>query len=484
MSAELVVYVMSAPGRVRAVRRVRGWAIALCASLLTGAAVVPLAARAEVPDPHVAGPIGTKGIHHHALFDSWFRLQDIGYTDAEYFVSGVARAQSDASKTAPYRTRIIVTRPLDPARFNGSVLLDWVNVTAQFENAVDSLEAQQMLFREGFAFVHVSAQAAGICCSPLTPKVWDPVRYGTLSHPGDDYSYDIFSQVAKAIRSPLLGADPMGGLHAQRVLAAGQSQSADFLYTYVTKVQPSAGVIDGFLIHGGGSKTYATAPAAPVLHLLSDNEASPETPNTTQNYRLWEIAGAAHSDYWLGYHQVFGQGPRTLADAAQKPAGSWTRMNVTAGNYGERVNPLLAACVLAGATFPMHYATSTAILRLDEWVRTGVAPPNGPRFRFRGGKLARDVHGNALGGIRLPPVDVPVAHFVSTLCVLGGLTIPFTDVQLRKLYPTHAIYYAKMEAATTASVNAGWLLPPDAADLLRRACAAKIRWQDFGGGGC
>ena len=267
------------------------------------------------------------------------------------------------------------------------------------------------------------------------------------------------------------------------MLAAGQSQSAGYLYRYVTQVQPNAGVIDGFLIHGGGSKTFTSPPAAPVLHLLSDEEAEPSSPNQTTNYRLWEIAGTAHSDYWLGYHQVFGAGPRVIADAPQKPASAWKNNNRVAGNYGERPNPLMVTCVIAGATMPMHYATSTAIHRLDEWVRTGVAPPNGPRFKFKNGKLARDAHSNARGGIRLPPIDVPVAHYASTACVLGGLTFPFNDVKLHTLYPTHAIYYGKMKTATNAAVAAGWLLVPDGVDLLRRACAAKYRWP-LGPAGC
>src|SRR5438067_13658443 len=95
----------------------------------------------------------------------------------------------------------MLSRPVDPTKFNGTVLLDWVNVTAQFENAVDTVEASSSLLREGFAVVWVSAQAAGLCCTPLTPEVWDPVRYGSLHHPGDDYAADMFSQVAKAMRT-------------------------------------------------------------------------------------------------------------------------------------------------------------------------------------------------------------------------------------------------------------------------------------------
>jgi hypothetical protein len=77
-----------------------------------------------------------------------------------------------------------------------------------------------------------------------------------------------------------------------------------------------------------------------------------------------------------------------------------------------------------------------------------------------------------------------VAQYRSTDCVLGGLTVPFTEVQLRQLYPTHADYYEKMQARTAAAVAAGFLLPEDATDLLARACAAKIRWQDLGVSPC
>ena len=62
-------------------------------------------------------------------------------------------------------------------------MLDWVNVTAQFENAVDTLEAREMLLREGWTYVHVSAQKAGVCCTPLTPQVYDPVRYARSTTP-------------------------------------------------------------------------------------------------------------------------------------------------------------------------------------------------------------------------------------------------------------------------------------------------------------
>jgi hypothetical protein len=438
-------------------------------------------ADAAVGVPTVTGPIGSAGLWGHALWDSWFELRDIGYTEDEFFVSG--EAANAAGQRAPYTTRIIVNRPIKQSRFNGTVVLDWVNVTAQFENAVDSIAAHELLFREGFAFVHVSAQAAGICCTPLTPKVWDPVRYAALDHPGDAYVDDIFSQVARAFGTRR-GVDPMKGLKVRRVLAAGQSQSAIRLDSYVRQTQRRARVIDGFLIHGGGSKRYDPPPQVPVVHLLSDLEASTEKPNTSKNYRLWEIAGSSHSDFWTGYHQEFGQGPRSLLHAAKQPASADAEMHTVAGNYGESVHPMEATCILAGATFPMRYAVSAALHHLNRWVTGGKPPPTGPRFRFNGGVLAGDEYGNTLGGIRLPPIDVPVAHYVSTACGLGGITVPFSDTQLHELYPTHADYFARMRKAARVAMKARFLLPPDAKDLLERACSARVRWDSGSAGAC
>jgi hypothetical protein len=458
-------------------------------------AVVPAAgalapARAAVP---VATPVLTEppaGLKGFPLWDSYADLGPLGYEEQEYFVSGTA--VNAEGTPAPYTTRIIVTRPTDAAAFNGTVLLDWVNVTAQFENAVDSLEARQLLLREGFTVVHVSAQAAGLDGNPLTPKQWDPVRYAAISHPGDDWAFDMFSQVAQAFRSPPVtgSLDPMGDLgvgSVEHVLAAGQSQSALRLRDYVDDWLPAhpdaVGLLDGALVHGdvGADKPFAHPLSLKVLNLLSDLEAKDDGFDPAQadpSYRLWEVAGTAHSDYWIGHQSVAGHGPRVLTSAPKQTEEQYAATLLAAGNYGEQLQPELLTCVVAGATMPMHYAVSSAIHQLQRWVAGGPAPDNSPRFAFEGGALAKDADGNTKGGIRLPPIDVPVARYESTACQLGGITVPFTDLQLADRYGTHAEYYARMAAATDAAVRGGWILPPDAIDLMTRACAAKVRFPD------
>ncbi len=440
------------------------------------------AAPGDVPTPELSKP--PAGVHGHPLWDSWHELKSFGYRQREYFVSGTARALDGS--TAPYTTRIVVFRPRHEKRFNGSVMLDWVNVTAQFENAVDTLEAREMLLREGWAFVHVSAQKAGLCCSPLTPQVWDPVRYAAIDHPGDDYAADMFSQIAKAIRSHPGGLDPMRGLKVRRVIAAGQSQSADKLYDYVVHNQDDAQVIDGFLIHGNGTvkKTFPEPLTVPVFNLLSDREAEPPAPTDDPLYRLWEVAATAHSDYFIGTQSVQGNG-RRVADQPPTDHAGYRDIMHAAGNYGQLPDPLYGTCTLAGATMPMHYATSSALHWLDRWVRTGKRPPAAPRYEFDAeGSLAKDEFGNTLGGVRLPPVEVPVATYESTSCNLGGITVPFTDAQVRELYPSFAVYQAKMRRATDRAVRRGWVLRPDAKDQMRRVCDIRSRYPADDRGTC
>jgi hypothetical protein len=469
---------------------VRSRGVLACLALAAG--VLSAAPTAAPAAPAVTSPTLTSppaGIHGFPLWDSYYDLAPFGYEEEEYFVSGTAVAA--AGTPAAYTTRIIVTRPVDPDAFNGTVLLDWVNVTAQFENAVDTMLAREMLMREGYVYVHVSVQAAGVCCTPLTPKVWDPVRYAALNHPGDAWAFDILTQVAQAFRAPAPSPslDPMGALGAgsvEHILAAGQSQSAIRLHEYLDRWLPthpeSVGVIDGVLVHGNinQAKPFAQPLAIPVLNLLSDAEAVDDGIDPAMvdpNYRLWEVAGTAHSDLFIGWQSEAGNGPRVLAGAAKVDEARYREIIRQAGNYGEQVDPLLAVCTAAGATMPMHYAASTAIQRLDRWVATGKAPPNGPRFEFADGQRAVDQYGNTRGGIRLPPIDVPVASYRSTDCQLGGTTVPFTDVQIQTLYGSHAAYYAQMAEKTDAAVAGGWLLPEDAVDLMSRVCAASNRFQ-------
>jgi hypothetical protein len=237
-----------------------------------------------VPSPTIEGPITGPGSPFIA--STTFNPSDVGYTEVEYFMAGTAAAYLPTSpltsdgqwavapaSSAAYKTRLLVFRPANPAKFNGTVVVEWLNVSGGLDTSPDWTSAHVEMIREGTAWVGVSAQQIGveggtsIVGINLGLKVVNPARYGTLSHPGDSFSYDIFSQAAEAIRHPA-GVDPLGGLRRKHVIATGESQSAFRLVTYIDAIQPLANVFDGFLVHsrssGGVPLSQAPQPAVAV----------------------------------------------------------------------------------------------------------------------------------------------------------------------------------------------------------------------------
>jgi hypothetical protein len=450
-----------------------------------------------VPVPTVQGPITTGG-GKAVMGANSFDLTTVGYQEDEYFVAGTAASYtapealtSDGlwtvgqGPTAPYTTRVVVRRPSDPAEFNGTVVVEWLNVSGGLDASPDWTYAHVELIRTGAAWVGVSAQRVGIYGSPtslaaaLALKNADPVRYGPLDHPGDQYSYDMYSQVGMAVwSSPDV---VLGGLQPQRVLAIGESQSAFRLTTYLNAVAPTADVYDGYLVHSRGA---VGAPlnegvqmpdptlvrddlTVPVLTFSSETDlvgerlgyARARQPDTDL-FRSWEVAGTAHADaYNLGIGDVddgSGEADAKLFAAMQAPP---------AEVYGG-----IISCTTPINTGPHTYVLRTAVADLDTWVRTGEAPRPMPQVELAAdGSIARDPLGNALGGIRTPQVDVPVASLSgvgqtgSSFCGLFGTTVPLTAAQMvPAVAADHDDFVLRWTDALAASVEAGAVLPADA----------------------
>ena len=67
-----------------------------------------------------------------------------------------------AERDIPYRTRLIVRRPANQSRFNGVVIVEWFNVTNQYDTDVLWLYQKEFFIRERYAWVGVSAQNVGL----------------------------------------------------------------------------------------------------------------------------------------------------------------------------------------------------------------------------------------------------------------------------------------------------------------------------------
>ena len=201
-----------------------------------------------------------------------YEVDALGYRAEEFFVSGTASSYT-ADEQADYTTRVVVLTPTDHAAFNGTVIVEWLNVSGGIDAPAVWLMAHREIAREGYAYVAVSAQRVGVeggvslVGADMSLKAQDPARYSELIHPGDAFAYDIFSQVGSVVRNGLLGR-----LEPKAVLAVGESQSAAYLTTYVNDVDPLAGVYDGFLVHS------RFGPAAPLDGSSVYDASKPDAP--------------------------------------------------------------------------------------------------------------------------------------------------------------------------------------------------------------
>lgn len=250
--------------------------IAMAGLVLAGSAPLASAnagaATSAVPAPTVTGPI-EGGIRGQPWGGSIDDLASVDCIEEEYFFSGTAEGRDLAGeptgRTAPYTTRMILRRPRTAAAFNGTVLAEWFNVTAEMDFGVLWGMTHTELLRRGYAYIGVSVQKVGVDASPLGLKFWDPLRYARLNHPGDDYAFDTWSQAARSL-AERDGPAPLGPLKPKRIIASGESQSAAYMLPYIDRVDPEHRAFDGFLVHTYPGKV--SAPRVPVLPFLTETE--------------------------------------------------------------------------------------------------------------------------------------------------------------------------------------------------------------------
>lgn len=411
-----------------------------------------------------------------------------GYVEQEFSAAGTAHAfratsaPSDGkwsitpTSSAPYSTRILVRRPANPKNFSGTVVVEWMNESAG-ESAPDWDYLNPEIMDAGDAWVGVSAQSLGVdggksllSGGKVTGSVQglvqqEPQRYGSLHQPGDQYSFDVYDQIAFGLRdSPSKALRP---LHPRHILAVGESQSAFYLTTFADTLEPHDYPYDGIFIHSRGtsgapldavSNTGSTAQTPLLIRtdlrvpvfmsetqtdLISLGYAPAQQPNTDR-IRTWEIAGTSHADIY----EVGG-------------------------------NASLVGCTTPINTGPQHVVVQTAFADFSRWVVDGTPPPEPPPFKLAStnpAKLALDSHGNVIGGVRTPAVDVPVSTLTgsapagtSALCSLFGTTTPFTPQELTSLYGSKANYLSKYTADLDKAISERYLLPSERAELLAQA---------------
>jgi hypothetical protein len=456
----------------RSLATARRWSLVvgtLAALTLAGAAA------ADVPNPTVTGPIPATGIpgnpaHDYPFFATNHDLAGHGYVEQEFFIQGTANRYTTPSLATgsvidgghPYTTRMIVRRPADPKRFNGTVIVEWINVTNGFDAENTWFFVWEHVLRAGYAWVGVSAQHVGVD----RLKTFSPTRYGSLDVTNtnggdlDAYSYDIFSQAAQAIRNPV-GVDVLGGLKPQVVIATGESQSAFRLATYVNSIDPLTPIYDGFLLLSTLGNPIRTDLRVPVWKVLTEydvgaREAGVRQPDTSL-FRTWEVAGTSHVDY----HLRLSREPLELRDLS----------TTTTASSAEAILAPQCQVPTIGTRVPTQYVLAAAFDELVTWITKGTPPPSAPRIEIASFGppivIARDSLGLALGGIRLSQLAVPTGinsgfNAGPGACVRWGYFEPFDVSQLNQLYPDHGQYVSAVQQVTKDNLHNGYILKPDA----------------------
>jgi len=472
-------------------RRATAAAVAtMLIGLMTLGAGAAWAGMEDVPTSNVTGPIPVTADSHPFLATD-VDLAGYGYVEEEFFLEGegyrydtsggpdvtgsrITTGGANDDGLFPFKTRIVVRRPANPADANGIVVAEWNNVTSTQDVEFNWFGDPYFLLEHGYTFVGVTAQNIGVA----SLKGFDNARYGTLTvngngtvptgegADGDALSYDVFSSVVKALKGGRDGVDPLGGIQAQKVIASGESQSCGRLSVHYNKIEPLYDVLDGYLLTVCTSTLRTDRPEKAIRIITETENRRPRTTTDfpdTGSLRHWEVAAASHL-------------PRIAFD----------NLN---GVFSRDFAVGTASCV----KFPLSrirwpFTQNVAIQQLASWADGGAAPPIAPRGEYQdpvppspADALVRDEYGIAQGAIRYPDVTVPTAvndgsnspgpggGLFSAFCGLFGSSEPFAPELLHGLYADQADYLAKYAAATDELVATGFVLAEDGERLKQDA---------------
>jgi hypothetical protein len=420
----------------------------------------------------------------------------------------------------PYTTRILVRYPTNPAKFNGTVVFEWLNDTTGGDQDPVFAELSHQLISKGYAYVGVTAQRPGM----KDLAKWDPARYGSLGDSNDGESYEIFTQAAEAIKAD--SATLLGGLTPKKLIGTGDSQSAFRVDTYVNAIQPVSHAFNGFLAVGRsalaapiGEGLVAASPlpadirtnnTAPFIQLntqgdIEELDAADARQSDNNDLRTWELAGASHIDAHEASYE-------TETIAREEPnvgipsctTGTPIEGTGTALDGHNQVNNM-----------SLFEVEDAALSSLQNWITTGTAPAKSPQISafpwFFGAfyTVNKNQYGIGQGGIQMPDAQVPVENYSAVnfanineqsltqpeiqaeledvfttletggienenlrdagLCLLSGYFENLSPSTLTSLYPTPASYASKFATAANAEVKAGFMTQEDAEAAIAKA---------------
>lgn len=309
-----------------------------------------------------------------------------------------------------FRVPYEIVAPEEPALGNGTVLLEPPHFAFGAAGR-DFVLTRSLLFGNGFAYAGVGFGTNGLnILNPAAPGLvlaGSPVLAPGALNPFGIVDEELIAQFARALTSHPFAASIVGPV--ERRYAYGISQTAAVLLETLHSAD-GPGLFDLTVLHAALWRPPFEAPG------IFDNLPEEFQP----------LAGVGR------VLVVESEGDQLISDAEQ--------FRRAAGDPAYRVYEVAGSAHLPAAANPLdHWMVARALLVAgDRWVRSGVAPPPStlieqdsspgvdPVYAELGlvTGIARDVDGNALGGVRLPDLAVGLAQFIAadfSVEILPGL---------------------------------------------------------------
>jgi hypothetical protein len=472
-----------------------------------------------------SAPFGTATASHEKAE----LMKEFGYVEEEFFISGNANVYGPESSRPlqagegtlalrplstvrhpdiPYKTRALVIRPRDVRVFSGIVH------AIPFHNLLAQATVERNLLRHGDAWVGIEVcsgtrfgpqeipsggvanlwkvnqdRYGGLTVVGGEPSDWGQLTPGALGEAFGTLNFgkagpemevftqelyrsyaqgpDIFFDVVHGLRSE--DETVLQGFQVRRVFTSGASGAtlilrplADYHHNehMISGDQPA---IDGYFIMVGNVPN--TRPRGAIVAVLqSEAEAMRQVAEGTQlpedtddpGFRSYELPGAGH---------MISAAPDSLVEN---------------GSHGDVLPPGIQGLNERGSSeeydpydkfnAPIVWALWDAMYR---WADDGLPMPHAERITRDPGSpdgVARDVHGNALGGIRTPWVDVPDGRYVARISEANPLRAGikrFSESRMKELYGSRQAYLDKVGAKLDEMIQQRFLLPDDKALMIR-----------------
>lgn len=464
-------------------------------------------------------------------FIAWFGdLSEVGYEEEEYLISGGANVyeyvDNDAQSTdvwirdveVPYTSRILVRKPTNPKKFNGTVYVEILNPTAGWDGDAVWGMNHEYLQREGAVYVGLTSKPVALNFlrdswgqDPFPPR--NNSRYATLEMPFFGQVWDMLSELGALLKTKNDPNNPLTGMRVKRLIMGGYSQSAAYQVTYANSFHDNATmpngspIYDGYYVAAGGDQAKNVQRPTPEEENLPEGDArnlinvdvpvvrfqtetevigfgSYAVRQTEPDYplvRYYEMAGGSHAD--KATNEV--GGVALARDLGLPDFAAFCELDLNPIRIGFVQSALLE---VTDQWVRKHQARRYP-RRYHKWNRFSrhVRGRNPPRSRLvelttdetGNTVIAVDDDGHALGGIRPPTLEVPLGNYLAFntgggFCFLFGGFTAFDDEELASRYPSHRKYVKRVARKTIRSVRKRFLLPRDGVTLIKEAVRSDV----------